>query len=508
MRNLIFSLVLAYASQLAMAQDTFRNPVINGDVADPTVIHYGESYYAAGTSSEWAPYYPLFRSQDLVNWEQIGHIFDEKPEWTMSSFWAPELFAHNDKVYCYYTARRKSDRISYIGVAVADRPEGPYVDHGELITAGSEDIDAYVYDDHGQLYITWKAYGLDPRPIEILGSRLSSDGLHLEGEPFTLLVDEEQIGIEGQCIFREGDWYYMLYSARGCCGGDSDYEVRVARSRSMTAPFINYSDNPILMRSEDFLSCGHGTLVNTPDGRRFYLCHAYQRGGDFFKGRQPILQQLAMGSDEWPHFLTGRLATVRQPMPFAGTKQQSWQGFIDEFTTTELHHSWTWNYPYSDVCIGTPGNGKLMLSGTPKAEGAAAALCQRTPARDYTFAVSVQNDGQSQRGITLYGDAGNYVALVLRHRSLQLITLRKGEEKVLEEIPMKAKTVRLQGQVTDGTRVTFSYDAGQGMQTLSDKPLDIHNILPWDRVTRPGMLSGVVDGGKEKAATFTHFEIR
>ena len=99
-------------------QATFRNPVIAGDMADPTVIRVGNTYYATGTSSEWAPYYPLFRSKDLVNWQQIGHLFEQQPAWTRSSFWAPELFHRNGKTYAYYTARRKTDGTSYIGVAV------------------------------------------------------------------------------------------------------------------------------------------------------------------------------------------------------------------------------------------------------------------------------------------------------------------------------------------------------------------------------------------------------
>ena len=59
----------------------------------------------------------MFTSKDLVNWKQVGHVFTKQPSWTSNSFWAPELFYHNNKVYCYYTARQKSTGISYIGVA-------------------------------------------------------------------------------------------------------------------------------------------------------------------------------------------------------------------------------------------------------------------------------------------------------------------------------------------------------------------------------------------------------
>ena len=73
------------------------NPVIRGDFADPSVIRVGDKYYAAGTSSEWAPHFPVYVSTDLKNWKQITHIFPQKKAWMLSSFWAPELYYHNKK---------------------------------------------------------------------------------------------------------------------------------------------------------------------------------------------------------------------------------------------------------------------------------------------------------------------------------------------------------------------------------------------------------------------------
>lgn len=199
MQKLLFAFAAACGCLGAAAQPgTFSNPVIPGDLPDPSVIRVGETYYACGTSSEWAPFYPLFTSRDLVNWTQAGHLFEEQPEWTRSSFWAPELFHRDGRTYAYYTARRKSDGTSYIGVATADRPEGPYTDHGPVVALGTEAIDAFVLEDDGKLYISWKAYGLDRRPIELLACRLSDDGLRLEGEPFSLLRDDARRGLEGQ----------------------------------------------------------------------------------------------------------------------------------------------------------------------------------------------------------------------------------------------------------------------------------------------------------------------
>ena len=165
MYRFILSAVLILTFVKVQAQEitsTYNNPVIRGDFPDPTVIRVGEDYYAAGTTSDFAPSYPLYHSKDLVNWNKIGAVFNNPPEWIKGDCWAPELFYNNGTYYVYYTARKKSDNISCIGVAVTTDISKGFEDKGILIEWGKEAIDAYVFkDDNGELYITWKAYGLD-----------------------------------------------------------------------------------------------------------------------------------------------------------------------------------------------------------------------------------------------------------------------------------------------------------------------------------------------------------
>ena len=81
----------------------------------------------------------------------------------------------------------------------------------------------------------------------------------------------------------------------------------------------------------------------------FYLCHAYSEGSDFFLGRQPHLQELRFGEDNWPYFVTGEYARLVQPMPFADCVQEPVTGFFDNFADPNLRPEWSWNYPYSNV---------------------------------------------------------------------------------------------------------------------------------------------------------------
>lgn len=503
----IFTLIVCAASMTtgwAQQESYFTNPVIHGDVADPSILRIDQTYYVTGTSSEWAPYYPVFISSDLVNWKQAGHVFGEKPEWTKSSFWAPEWFHHKGKVYVYYTARKQSDNISCIGVAVADSPTGKFKDYGPVVEFGKEAIDAFILEDNGKLYISWKAYGLDDRPIELLACRLSDDGLRLEGKPFSLLRDDERRGMEGQQWFKKDGYYYLIYAVNGCCGPKSDYAVAVARSKKLEGPYEKYEGNPILHGSKDIQSIGHGTITTTPDGRMFFLCHAYSQGSNFYQGRQPHLQELRMGEDKWPHFVTGEYASLTQPMPFAESIQEPITGFMDDFNDATLHAAWSWNYPYADVAA-TLKDGKLSLSGSPKAEiKTGAALCLRPVTPDYHLETAIVNQNDSWKGVALYGDPENLITFGCMGDRLSLKLVRDGKERILTDMPLPAPTLYLRMKVTNGTQCAFYWSKDGNKwndlpNTLSEE--ETRSLVRWDRIFRPGLYQ---QGAKEAPAVYEY----
>lgn len=506
MKVFFFNVFVFLFLSVSFAQE-FNNPIIKGDIADPSVIKVNDTYYVTGTSSEWAPFHPIFTSTDLINWEQKGHVFNEKPEWTSHSFWAPELYYHNGKMYCYYTARRKTDNTSYIGVATAEGTTLEFTDHGPIVEYGTEAIDAFVYDDDGQLYLTWKAYGLDKRPIEILGSKLSDDGLRLEGEPFTLLRDDEHIGMEGQYHFKNGDYYYIIYSAKSCCGPSSDYDVRAARSKNFKGPYEKYTDNPILSGgNKDYLSIGHGTVVETPDRRKFYLSHGYLSGEGFYLGRQPSLHELIITNDGWLAFTTGKHASIKQTVPFAGTTQKLISDFNDDFNKGPLMLEWTWNYPYSDVDI-TKKYGKLYLTGTPTTGSKnGTVLAMRPQTTHYSYETKIGNKNNSLKGLTMYGDDQNLAVLGIQDETIILKTVKDGEETVIYQKKSVKNDPWLKIEVSNGIMLTFLYSAdGKTWNKINETPIDGSSMVRWDRVARPGLIHS---GKTSEPAAFTYFTLK
>ena len=489
--NLKLTTLLGLLLCIHLSAQQFTNPVITGDFADPTVIRFGEKYYASGTSSEWAPHYPVFESVDLVNWSYVGPAFQTPPEWTKSSFWAPELYVLKDKIYLYYTARRASDNISFIGVATTDDISKGFVDHGCLFEFGHEAIDAFIFEDNGKHYISWKAYGLDDRPIELLCSELSPDGLKLTGEPFMLLKDEEKIGMEGQYIYKKGDYYYIIYSIRGCCGARSNYAVSVARSKSFKGPYEKYEGNPILEGDgSDIQSCGHGTAVEMPDGRMFYLFHAYLKGKGFFNGRQGLLKELAINDEKWPYFLTGKYPLVKEPIPFANIKQARIPDFEDRFEDNKIRPEWTWNFTFSDINTKIE-NKSLLLTGESKSENQhGTALCLRTLKPDYEICTEVKDQEGIFSGLTLYGDKDNLIIFGKEKGDLLLKQVQKGKEQVLFKEKVRG-SVHLKIVISGGCNATYYHSTDitkpDSFQEVS-RDHDVSFLPPWDRAFRPGLI--------------------
>ncbi|GAB3897130.1 glycoside hydrolase family 43 protein [Spirosoma agri] len=484
---------MAQSTHLPQTRTTYRNPVIAGDFADPSIIRVGNTYYAAGTSSEWGPAYPIYTSKDLVNWAYVGPVFETIPAWTMGSFWAPELFYRNDTFYVYYTARRKSDKRSYIGVASTRDLRKGFTDHGLLLEWTTEAIDAFVIDDSGKLYLTWKAYGLDKgKAIEILGAELSDDGLKVTGKAFTLIKAEpanwESGGAEGQAIFKRGRYYYMTYSGNACCGPRCNYQVGLARAETLQGPWEKYVGNPVLVSDETWKCPGHGTVVTTPDNRYVYLHHAYH-GTDFtFTGRQGVLSELIWNdTTQWPAFRYGKTTPAQAESPL-GASQKKEPDLTVDFSKTIPEIPWVW-----DVSLPKPAfavqNGQLQLVNST-AEPAGSFLGLVVKDSTYTFSSSVNPQTDVLQSICLYGDASNALGFGVKRGLIELWQVKEGVRSVLktQSIPETTNPITMRLHSRSGQFYSFDWSAtDKKPQPFNDTPLDGSFLPRWDRAPRVGI---------------------
>ncbi len=409
---------------------SYSNPVIPGEIPDPSIIRAGETYYAAGTSFDFAPNYPIYQSDDLVNWTRIASVFSEPPAWSSDDFWAPELFYKDGTFYVYYTTKRKDNHIACIGVATTNDISKGFTDHGIIIEWGEEAIDAFVFqDEDGKLYITWKAYGLsEGKDVEILASELSKDGLKLVGDYFSLTDRTKgwqgDAG-EGQCLVKRNNYYYLFYSVGGCCDNRCDYRIRVARSKNLVNGWEQYPD-PILQGGEQWRCPGHGTLVTTPDKRYFYLYHAYHATDFEFIGRQGMLDEILWDKQSaWPYFINGT-PSENAITPFENTVQIRDSIWMDDFSSDQNMAFWEWDVNNPKPTYKVFG-GEMTIS--PENEGICF-LGLRPQTGAYKLAAElIPSDGWS--GIGSYSNEENLLTLMVKQSEILLMQINKGERKIL-----------------------------------------------------------------------------
>jgi len=486
---------LLLTANLLSAQ-TVIEPVIAGDFADPSIIRANNQYYAVGTSSEWAPHFPIYTSKDLLNWKQTGYVFDRAPEWTSGSFWAPEYDYHDQTYFIYYTARRKKDNISCIGVATSKYPDRGFVDQGIIIDYGKEAIDAFIYLDGNTRYITFKAYGLDKRPIEILAYKLTQNGLKVEGEPFSLLKDDQKIGLEGQSILKKDGYYYLFYSAGNCCGIQCDYNVRVARSTSFAGPYELYAANPLLMENEYWKCSGHGTFVKALGGKDYYLYHAYNKKTNIFSGRQGMLAQLT-----WP--VKGGWPLLKE---YSGPLIN--QDLKLNFTRPEIDKRWQWDFRNSSPTIRQQ-NGQLHLSGHIHEDNLTGiVLTIRPVSAIFEATTTVTNINSALKGLVYYGDAGAAIGIGISGNEIEYWKVENKMRTVLSKIKISATVpVELKMKTDDDSILTVFYKkANGGWQKMPVKEKITVNFLPqWDRSPRIGLH---FNGNAGQGADFSSFALK
>ncbi|WP_158559357.1 glycoside hydrolase family 43 protein [Deminuibacter soli] len=484
------SLFCAYPFFSLQAQNNAQ-AFISGDFADPSVIKAKDAYFAVATSSEWAPHFPIYRSKDLQHWTQAGYVFDKAPEWTSGSFWAPEYYFHNGLYYIYYTARRRSDNISCIGVATSKYPDKGFEDRGIVVSYGKEAIDGFIYKDHDQLYITFKAYGLDKRPIEILGSRLSPDGLKTEGAIFSLSKDTAGAGMEGQSILQHNGFYYLFYSSGSCCGNGCSYNVRVARSKNFKGPYEQYPQNPILQANEVWKCPGHGTFVQQSDGNYWYIHHAYNKQSNVFTGREGMLAILRWQTNDWPSF-------VDQD---AGSKQAT--DITTAFTGNQLAKYWQWDFRNSSP-VASQTNGRLQLSGTVKeGNNTGIVLAMRPVSSHFAATATIVNTNQSVKGLAFYGDADVAVGIGATGNKVEYWVVKNNKRTVLASQPAQPGIpveVRLTMLPELTCTVAFRQGTADWQQVGGDQ--DISFLPRWDRSPRIGLH---FQGPSNESAIFSGF---
>lgn len=277
-------LILAMCSMLvttAWTQPKMKqsgNPILEGWYADPEAVIFGKEYWIYPTFSaryEKQVFFDAFSSKDLVNWTKHERILDTASvKWAKRAVWAPAVVEKNGKYYIFFGANDIQNDQEYggIGVAVADRPQGPFKDllGRPLIDKfhnGAQPIDQFVFKDKdGAWYIFYG--GWRHCNVARLNDTFTGFIPFADGTTFKEITPEGYV--EGPFMFIRNGKYYFMWSEGGWTG--PDYSVAYAIADSPFGPFKRISK--ILQQDPAIATgAGHHSILNAPGTDDWYIVY-------------------------------------------------------------------------------------------------------------------------------------------------------------------------------------------------------------------------------------------
>lgn len=223
------------------------NPIIKARFSsDPAaMVHDGRVWLYTGHDEapvgargfqmhEWH----LYSTDDMVHWQHHGApLSTETWEWARGDAWASQAIEKDGKFYFYSTVRHATIEGFAIGVAVADRPEGPFTDprgralidnamtEGPLVDGREmdwDDLDPTVFiDDNGEAYLFWGN-------TVLRYAKLADNMIELDG-PITE-VDVPRF-TEAPWLHKYNDTYYLSYAY------DFPERIAYATAPDITGPY-------------------------------------------------------------------------------------------------------------------------------------------------------------------------------------------------------------------------------------------------------------------------------
>lgn len=262
------------------------NPVLEGWYADPDAAVLDGNYWIVPTTSvdhHEQRYFDAFSSPDLVRWTRHERVVDDSiVTWGRSCFWAPGIATRNGKYYIFFSAKGVDESgrpLSHsIGVCVADDPAGPYRDLlGKPLLSerynGAQPIDQCIFRDGEEYYMLYGGEG--HCNIVRLNADFTGFLPHADGSVFKEITPENYV--EGPVMFKRGGKYYFMWS-EGLWFA-SNYRVAYAIADSPCGPFERIGT---VLTGDDRIASGpgHHAVLRIPGSDETYIVYHRRPLGD------------------------------------------------------------------------------------------------------------------------------------------------------------------------------------------------------------------------------------
>lgn len=271
-----------------------QNPIIRDQfTADPTARVFNGKVYLFPSHDIVAPEgkglrenwfcmedYHVFSSENLTEWTDHGMIVTQsKVPWLTRQrydMWAPDCVYKNGKYYFYFPVSGR------IGVAVADKPEGPYTVLDEPV-AGVGGIDpCCLIDNDGNAYL-FTSMGV------ISFVKLKDNMIEADGERQVVELPKKGL-IEGPFAFERNGKYYVTYPHVE----NKTERLEYAMSDSPTGPYKHVG---VLMdESESGCWTNHHSIIQY-QGQWYLFYHDKDYSPNFDKNRSAKIDSLFFNED-------------------------------------------------------------------------------------------------------------------------------------------------------------------------------------------------------------------
>ncbi len=342
----------------------YNNPIISGFYPDPSICKANDKYYMVCSSFHYFPGVPLFESEDLINWTQIGHVLTRnsqlplKGQSVSGGVYAPTIRYNNGRFYMVTTNFGGNMGNFYVWT---DDIHGEW---SEPILVEQGGIDPSLYFEDDKCYFMSNGdddegvSGITQCEIDIeTGKKLTHSKCIYNGAGGRY--------IESPHLYKFGQEYYIMVAEGGTEYG---HMVVYANGPTPYGPFENYSKNPVLTNRNlggyIIQGCGHADLVEDNNGN-VWMVHLGFRQIDqwmpfHITGREVYLVPVTFNEDGW--FEAG----VNGITPYEVETDRLSDNIVQRksssitFANTSLEKEWVYMrnpnkslYEYSDtkVCI-------------------------------------------------------------------------------------------------------------------------------------------------------------
>lgn len=347
-----------------------HNPIIKGFYPDPSICRAGEKYYLVCSSFEYFPGVPLFESEDLLNWKQIGHCLTRKSQVDLECInssggvFAPTIRYYKGTFYMVTT----NDTYHKNFYVYTDNIYGEW---SEPIFVDQGGIDPSLYFEGDKAY--FMSNGTDEDGLGcIYQCEIDIKTGKKQTESIPIWKGSGGRYLESPHLYHFGEWYYLT-AAEG--GTEYGHMITYARGKTPYGPFESYPQNPVLTNrnlggnQNQIQGIGHGDLIQDENGNTFIVCLGFRQEGMWVPyhhlGREVFLVPVTWREDGWFEAGIGGIVKEEMEMPIVPRKGIEPMDYSVSFQTVKKDSPrWCYLRKYRKECYEFLENG-LCIYGTP-----------------------------------------------------------------------------------------------------------------------------------------------